>query len=277
MLRSGFEPESLARKAVKETIDFKKAKEGFSTWMRAMCSIEHAKVMVSYLDKYLTMPISNQLDLFALIETVEKGKRHLCMGIRDLLKYYEAFSLMDDESLTKYRKVVKIPRTNTDNFIPEDEKVILAFEKVEDERYRILFKLLAFSGIRLKEAVYLLNNLDEERIITNGEIAKYPLSLERKTKRVFYAYMPKEFVNEVERMDLEETRARQHIARQLPSKYLRKWNYNFLILNYVPESVADYIQGRAPSTIGSMHYLAKTQQADIWYAKVVPKLLEILK
>ena len=36
----------------------------------------------------------------------------------------------------------------------------------------------------------------------NDTIAKYPLSLERKTKRVFYAYMPKEFTNEVEQIDL---------------------------------------------------------------------------
>jgi len=36
----------------------------------------------------------------------------------------------------------------------------------------------------------------------NDTIAKYPLSLERKTKRVFYTYMPKEFTNEIEQIDL---------------------------------------------------------------------------
>ena len=39
-------------------------------------------------------------------------------------------------------------------------------------------------------------------------------------------------------------------------KYLRKWFYNFLILNNVPESV------------GSTHYLAKVKQADYWYGLV---------
>jgi len=61
----------------------------------------------------------------------------------------------------------------------------------------------------------------------------------------------------------------------MPSKYLRKWQYNFLIANNVPESVADFIQGRAPSTVGSMHYLAKVKQADEWYAKVVSQLLSL--
>ncbi|WP_456328114.1 integrase [Archaeoglobus sp.] len=48
----------------------------------------------------------------------------------------------------------------------------------------------------------------------------------------------------------------------LPAKYLRKWNYNFLILNGVPESVADFILERVSITVGSMHYLVKVKQAD---------------
>ena len=35
-----------------------------------------------------------------------------------------------------------------------------------------------------------------------------------------------------------------------------------MILNEVPESVADFIQRRASITVGSMHYLAKVKQAD---------------
>ena len=51
----------------------------------------------------------------------------------------------------------------------------------------------------------------------------------------------------------------------LRPKYLRKWFYNFLILNNVPESVAYIIEGRAPESVGSMHYLANVKQADYWY------------
>ena len=243
--------------------------------MKERCSIGHTDDMVKYLDRYLTTKVSNPRQLFELIGTVEKGKRHFSMAIRDLLKYYEAFSLMDEASLIRYRKVVKIPKTNIDNYIPEDEKIILAFKKVSDTRYRILFKLLAFSGIRLREALYLLNHFDTERVILNKEIAKYPLGLERGTKRVFYAYLPKKFANEVKRMDLKEANAERYIARRLPGKYLRKWQYNFLIYNGIPESVCDFIQGRAPSTVGSMHYLAKVKQADEWYAKVIPELLAL--
>jgi intergrase/recombinase len=258
--------------------DYRNNREGFKKWMNANCSTEHSNAIVAYLDRYLTTAIDNPIDLFFLIENVKKGKRQFSMGIRDLLKYLEAFSLIDEDSLIRYRKVVKIPKANTDNFVPDDEQVISALNKIEDKQYRLVYKLLVYSGIRLREGVYLLNNYRENRIITNGVIAKYPLSLERKTKKVYYAYMPEEFSYEVKRLDLKEPAVRQHIARrQLASKYLRKWHYNFLISNNVPESVSDYIQGRSPSTVGSMHYLAKTQQADLWYGKVVDKLLDLLK
>jgi intergrase/recombinase len=42
-----------------------------------------------------------------------------------------------------------------------------------------------------------------------------------------------------------------------------------------PESVFDFIQGRASVTVGSAHYLAKTNQADLWYSKAIPKLIDI--
>ena len=220
--------------------------------------------------------VSDQMELFKIINSVKKGKRQLCLGIRALLNFYEAFDLMSEESLMKYRKVVKIPRTNSDEYVPEDSKVIEAFRKFEDERYRILFKLLAFSGIRLKEAIYLLNNFNKDRLILSEKIAKYPLSLERRTKKSFYAYMPKDFALELRKVKIDELASRQYFSRRgLPAKYLRKWNYNFLILNGVPESVADFIQGRASITVGSMHYLAKVKQADEWYSRVVDKLLRL--
>jgi intergrase/recombinase len=63
----------------------------------------------------------------------------------------------------------------------------------------------------------------------------------------------------------------------LAPKYLRKWLYNFLIYNNVPEGVADFIEGRSANTVGSMHYLARAKQADHWYSLVVEKLQETLE
>lgn len=229
--------------------------------------------MTHYLDRYLTETIRDPVQLFKRIESAKNGKRHFCMAIRDLLKFYEAFSLMDEGSILKYKRVVRIPQTNVDDYVPETEKVISAFQSIEDKRYRLVFKLLAFSGIRLTEAEYLFRHFSAARIITNAEITRYPLHLDRKTKRAFYAYFPSAFAPELKQMELKEENTKRYLTKRMPSKYLRKWQYNFLITNNVPESVADFIQGRAPSTVGSMHYLAKVKQADEWYARVAPAFL----
>jgi len=49
-----------------------------------------------------------------------------------------------------------------------------------------------------------------------------------------------------------------------------------MIEHGIPESVSDFIQGRASVTVGSAHYLAKTNQADIWYSKILPTLVDVL-
>ena len=90
---------------------------------------------------------------------------------------------MNEESLMKYRKIVKIPKINQDEYFPEDSKVIETFRKFRDGRYKILFKLLVFSGIRLREALHLLKTFDKNKLITNDKIAKYPLGLNRGSKK----------------------------------------------------------------------------------------------
>jgi intergrase/recombinase len=257
-------------------IDYRKVRKDFIKWMYERCTKEHTDKLVYYLDKYLNKPIASPRELFELLSSVKSGKRHFCMAVRDLLKFYETFDLISEESLARYRKVAKIPKTNHDDYIPDDSKVIGAFRKIEDNRYRLIFKLLALSGIRLRGAVYLFNTFDKDRLVINDKIARYPLSFDRKTKRSFYAYMPKNFALELERVSITESGVKSYLNRRgLPAKYLRKWNYNFLILNGVPESVADFIQGRASITVGSMHYLAKVKQADEWYSRVVDKLISV--
>ncbi len=81
---------------------------------------------------------------------------------------------------------------------------------------------------------------------------------------------------EIERIELSRYATQESFYRAgLAGKYLRKWNYNFLIMQNVPESVADFIQGRSPVSVGSMHYLAKVKQADFWYGKVANALVEV--
>ncbi len=44
--------------------------------------------------------------------------------------------------------------------------------------------LLAFSGLRIREAVKMLNSFNKNRLMINGNIAKYPLFSKITTKKL---------------------------------------------------------------------------------------------
>lgn len=50
----------------------------------------------------------------------------------------------------------------------------------------------------------------------------------------------------------------------LTPKYLRKCFYNKVIMTRIPESVADFYEGRSPATVGSAYYMEKTRQDNHW-------------
>ncbi|MFA0823729.1 MAG: integrase [Methanomethylovorans sp.] len=55
------------------------------------------------------------------------------------------------------------------------------------------------------------------------------------------------------------------------AKAIRKWHLNLMTEEGVTESLADFIQGRAPATVGSAHYLNKVQQAKDEYRRIMGK------
>jgi len=257
-------------------INYSELRGKFKTWL-SRYSEEYSRDILRYLDKYLSKRIiRNQEDLLDLTNSVKSGKRHLCYSLRVFFNFLEEFEILDEETLSKLRKIVKIPKVGSDNYIPSNEEVIGAYRRIKNEETRMAFKLLAFSGIRVVETSKLLSQFDKSKLMINENIAKYPLSMLRGTKNVYYTYMPKDFALELRRINLSRKAIINRFCRfSLPAKYLRKWNYNFLILNGVPESVADFIQGRAAITVGSMHYLAKVKQADEWYSRIAEELLKI--
>ena len=50
-------------------------------------------------------------------------------------------------------------------------------------------------------------------------------------------------------------------------KYFRKFNFDEMIDLDIPESVADFIQGRAPKRIGAKHYMKLARQASKFYQR----------
>ncbi len=200
----------------------------------------------------------------------------MVIALRNFINFLEEKEIITPEQANRLRRPLKTVRSKADAYFPSDEEVINAFNRFNDVRYRIVFKVLAYSGIRITEAEKFLNEFDKRRLMVNGNIAKYPLFFERSSKKSYFVYLPSKFAENLERVNITHHSIENYFSRRgFCAKYLRKWNYNFLILNGVPESVADFIQGRTSITVGSMHYLAKVRQADEWYSRIVDKFEEI--
>jgi intergrase/recombinase len=56
-------------------------------------------------------------------------------------------------------------------------------------------------------------------------------------------------------------------------KYLRKFSFDKTIELEVPESIADFIQGRVARIVGAKHYMALARQASKFY----PRYLEYIE
>jgi intergrase/recombinase len=174
------------------------------------------------------------------------------------------------------KKKLPLRQSKADNYIPTNDEVIRAYKQLKDKRFQIILKLLAFSGARITELAKMLKEYDPSKLIVNEKFAKYQLHYNLGHKSSFYIYMPKELTSELHKFYIHvDTITHQINKSGLNPKYLRKWFYNFLIYNNVPEGVADFIEGRASVSVGSMHYLTKAKQADYWYEQVIKDLSDV--
>ncbi len=198
------------------------------------------------------------------------------IALRSYLNYLLSKSLISNEYVMALKKKLPIKQSKADNYIPSNEEIVKAYKQISVKSYQTLFKLLAFSGARITELEKMVKEYDPSKLIVNEKFAKYQLYYNRGHKNSFYIYMPKELIPGLHKFYIHVDTITHQISKSgLNPKYLRKWFYNFLIYNNVPEGVADFIEGRAPGSVGSMHYLAKAKQADYWYEQIVTNLTNV--
>ena len=242
---------------------------------------EYEKWLISRkLDDGYIKDLVNTLTRFIredIIELQDDISEMQSIALRSYLTYLVQKSLLTEEGAKHFRKKVPLRQSKADNYIPTNEEVIGAYSQIKDKRYKTIFKLLAFSGARITELVKMVKEYDPSKLIIQGKFAKYKLHYNRGHKNSFYIYMPKELVPELHKFYIHVDTITHQISKSgLNPKYLRKWFYNFLIYNNVPEGVADFIEGRASSFVGSMHYLSKAKQSDYWYDKVIEELSHVI-
>lgn len=227
--------------------------------------------MLSYLDRYVTV-IREPYDIITLFSQVKRGKNHLVKCLRKLFRFYEILGY-DDLKLEALQKALPKVVCGVDIRIPLEDKIRESLLKLENEplKYHVLYDLLLDSGLRLVEAVALVNGFKEENVQEVNGFYRYELAMFRGTKQAYYGHFSQHTLEELgkPREQIMERAGSRILGKHglIRPKYLRKYAFDKMIELEVPESVADFIEGRVPVSVGAKHYMALARQSAKFYPR----------
>ena len=264
----------------------------FIEWLEAEdLSEDYVKDCVRYLDKYMR-PIRSPADVVSMFAACKRGRQHLDRGFRRLLAFYRKIMGFPKAFIEDLKEAIPTIRTGRDTYVPTEEAVIttLRFLKRGPFKYYLFYWVPLATGIRVKkDAIRLITeaNLSKAERIETPHGAYYFLKLNwvSRTKAAFVACLP-DFVYEMimkfresdEKLTYNAVRCfrarlrRKGISIEEPNS-MRDFCYNKLLELGMPESAADFLNGRGPRTIGGQHYMEMERQIKAYY----PKYLAYLK
>ncbi|MBS7636847.1 hypothetical protein KEJ37_05895 [Candidatus Bathyarchaeota archaeon] len=244
----------------------------------------NAKTLISYLDRFVTQPIKEPLDVMRLFSPLTVGQRHhLNRALRAWFKCLE-INMPDGrfkEFLDSLRKVIPKDEVGIDVKVPEEEQIISDLRRIVSEPLPLQaeYNLLLDSGLRLVEVVRLLNDFPEAEHLEG--FYRCPVGFFRGSKQAYYCYMTEYTYQLIKKLNEKVSEIRLKRRHQLHkytrAKYLRKFANDTMTserLN-IPESVADFIQGRVPKSIGAKHYMQLKRKADQFYPRYAEYITEL--
>jgi len=259
-------------------INWRELRAGFIEWERCKAGEEQLKLVLRYLDRYVDV-IRGPQDVVEVFNRCS-SKRNMRMALSLLFRYCELLGY-DGGWLQSLRRAMPRVRRGRDLTVVGDEHIVEVLRRCLEPKYRAPFIVVLASGLRVTEAARLMELFDPSKLIAlDGGCYRYPLWWHRGCKEAYYAYLSPSAVEALRRhrgVKVRPDNARSYFDKLgLGLKYLRKYAYNKLLELGYPESAADFIQGRSPSTVGGQSYMWRLQQADRYcprYAEHVEGLL----
>ncbi|HII60214.1 integrase [Pyrococcus horikoshii] len=282
--RAGFEPAASALRGASSLSDlYRSYRQDFHSWLLERVTERTAKDYISCMDKLCgRFKLASLKEIKRAIESVNRKDKYV-KALRSFITFLTYEEIIDESTAEILKKPLKSKKFQPRQvFITDEELRNAYFELIKkwDFRAELLLKVLIFSGVRLTQAVAFLTSLDHSNFyVVNEKVVRYPaMAFSKGHKRAFWIYLPKDFAESLQRIDISyhEARRRTNFGR-VSANTIRKWHYTFLLKNKVPGEVADFIQGRAQKNVGERHYANLTLLADEWYSRIVDKLKEVLE
>jgi len=237
------------------------------------------KRIVSQLDKHVS-EISQPIDIIKLFSTVKHSRRHLILGLRKLFSFYQILGV-DKRYLDTLRGALPKDKSGIDLNIPSEAKVIESCRKISRApvKYEALHDLLLDSGLRLIEGCELINRFQGAEAVKN--FYRCELAMFRGEKQAFYGHFTESTLKLIQQVKdrLNDQTASNYFRKNgwVAPKYLRKFVFDTMTdekLN-IPESVADFIEGRVPKTVGATHYMLLRRKAAQFYPRYAKYIAEL--
>jgi len=266
------------------SIDWARLREKFCSYAYDRYVRYNADHLIRYLDRFLKEPVRDSTDILKIFRGLSVGQQHhLNRALRALFNYLEILG-WSREWLDSLRKAIPKDRIGIDLHVPEPGEILEGMKKlpVIPLKYRTLWNLCLESGTRLLEAIRIIGEFREEKLMELDGFCRYEVAAFRGSKQAYYAYFLPEtlsMIRKVAGIRIERRAASSYFSKRdlVSPKYLRKFAFDRMIQLGVPESVADFIEGRVPRRIGAKHYMALRRQADKWYPRYAEYLKDLRK
>jgi len=252
------------------SLNWRNHKEMLVKWMVSRgYSDQYRKDVLRYLSRYVG-EICGPSDVIDVCSNVQRGRRHLVLALRVLFNFYEAMGV-DREFLQALRDALPKVKCGIDLKIPSESEIVESLRRLirAPLKYQALYSLLLDSGLRLIEAIRMINSFDGAESV-NG-FYRCALAMFRGEKQAYYCHFTEATYRLIlkvdEKIDYGSAFCYYKKMGYVRPKYLRKFVFDKMVELGIPESVADFIEGRVPRTIGAKHYMALARQSGEYYPR----------
>jgi len=229
--------------------------------------------MVHYLDRYVTV-IRSPMDVIRLFSGLSVGQQHhLNRALRAFFNFLEMMGV-EKAWLDGLRKAIPKDQIGIDVKVPDEQAIKRDLARIPaiGLKYQALWHLCLDSGIRLIEAIHLINDFTPEKLQEVNGFYRYRIGEFRGNKQAYFVYFTKhtlQLIQSVSREKIDRPNASDYFCKHgcTSPKYLRKFAFDKMIELEIPESVSDFIEGRVPKRVGAKHYMVLMRQADRFYGK----------
>ena len=197
------------------------------------------------------------MDVIRLFNGLSVGQQHHLN--RSLRAFFNFLKIMgtDKSWLGGLRRTIPRDQIGIDIKVPEEQAVRVDLSKISKmaSKYQALWHLCLDSGIRLVEAIHLINDFDPKRLQGVNGFYRYQIGEFRGNKQAYLAYFTKhtlQLIQSLSREKIDHPQASAYYSKHgcTTPKYLRKFAFDRMISLEIPESVADFIEGRVPKRVG---------------------------